>query len=237
MFNPDARARLLQLGTRQVAVVDDALTHEDGYAALRSLACKHWEAFDHSPHNAFPGPELALPPSGAQAFGDLLLTQAAPCLGLQTPTFNIRSIHARLSVLGLAPEQLRPIQRLCHRDRLQAPPDCHVLAGVLYLFDDPDLGGTNFFDPVAAHTINAWMDRVSGMSNGEFNVETGLAPAYMTESNPWFLCQGRADARANRMIWYDGSLFHGSDVAQPNKLQPDPLTGRLTLNVFAICTP
>ena len=236
MFNPQAVAQLLRLGTRRVAVVDDALHPEQGLQALRALSAKHWGAFEQSLHNSFPGPELALPPSGAQAFAPSLLTHAAPCLGLESTSFKVLSIHARLSLVSLMPEQLRPIQRVCHRDRLQAPPGSHVLAGVLYLFDEPNLGGTNFFDPTDASGIDAWMAGVAQMDNAQFTAETGLAPAYMTESNAHFTLQGSVDARQNRLIWYDGSQFHGSHITQPNRLQHDPQTGRLTLNVFAVCS-
>jgi hypothetical protein len=39
----------------------------------------------------------------------------------------------------------------------------------------------------------------------------------------------------NRMIFYDGGLFHSADISQPSLNSADPRTGRLTLNGFFTC--
>jgi hypothetical protein len=37
------------------------------------------------------------------------------------------------------------------------------------------------------------------------------------------------------LIFYDGGMLHAANVAQPEALSDDPLTGRLTLNGFFTC--
>ena len=40
----------------------------------------------------------------------------------------------------------------------------------------------------------------------------------------------------NRLLFYDGgAVFHGSDIAAPERLSDDPSRGRLTWNGFFVC--
>ena len=139
-------------------------------------------------------------------------------------------------MVTLQPAQLAPIQRVCHRDRLAAADDQCVGAGVLYLFRDEALGGTNFFgarEPPDA--INARMRHWSTIDNAQFTQETGWPAAYMTRSNQHFERTAVAPPRFNRLIFYDGSRFHGSHIEQPARLCDEPARGRLTLNLFFVC--
>ncbi len=230
MFNAQAPWRVVRFGAQTCVVVDDALTDPH---ALRALAKRHWAAFEDQPHNAFPGPELALPDGATATWMAAMRQHTNATLGLT----SVVSAHARLSVVSYPADRLSPVQRLCHRDRLQASPKQAVVAGVLYLFDDPSLGGTNFFQPRQPDQIDAQMDRVAHMQTAEFDAVTGWTPAYLTESNGWFERVGVVPARFNRLIWYDGSQFHGSHIDEPHRLVADPGLGRLTLNVFAVCEP
>ena len=36
----------------------------------------------------------------------------------------------------------------------------------------------------------------------------------------------------NRLIFYDGDVFHSGDIRAPERLSDDPAVGRLTLNGF-----
>jgi Family of unknown function (DUF6445) len=63
-----------------------------------------------------------------------------------------------------------------------------------------------------------------------------IAQDYMGESNDYFERIGQVPARWNRMIFYDGRLFHSGEVGNPQALTGDPNTGRLTLNGFFTCS-
>jgi hypothetical protein len=41
--------------------------------------------------------------------------------------------------------------------------------------------------------------------------------------------------RFNRLIFYDGSLFHAGDIPHPGLLRDDVRSGRLTFNGFFVC--
>ncbi len=44
-------------------------------------------------------------------------------------------------------------------------------------------------------------------------------------------------AKFNRLVFYSGDLPHGACIRHPERLQDDPLTGRLSLNTFVAATP
>ena len=58
----------------------------------------------------------------------------------------------------------------------------------------------------------------------------------MTQSNMYFKVIGRVPAKRNRIIFYDGNIFHSSDISQPEKLNASDNVGRLTINGFFTCT-
>jgi len=210
-------------------VLDDAL--EDPQA-LVDLAVKHCEAFTPATGNAFPGIELPLPAGVVDRFSECFAQHARSAVGAR----RVLSATGRLSMVTLQPAQLATIQRVCHRDRLAAADDQCAGAGVLYLFRDEALGGTNFFsarEPLDA--LNAQMQRWSTIDNPQFTRETGWPAAYMTGSNQHFEMTAVVPPRFNRLIFYDGARFHGSHIERPDLLNGDPVRGRLTLNLFFIC--
>jgi hypothetical protein len=109
-------------------------------------------------------------------------------------------------------------------------------ASVLYLFRDPSLGGTSFYrsrlPPADTEQMVADM---AVMDAVQFSARWGVDRGYMRGSNRNFELITTVPAAWNRMICYDGSLFHSADV-DPSRLPADPLKGRLTLNGFYICT-
>jgi Family of unknown function (DUF6445) len=212
-----------------VTVLDDVLSDPQ---ALVDLALKHRAAFTMAEGNAFPGLELPLPQAMLDRFAELFSQHARAAIGAR----RVLSASGRLSMVTLQPASLSALQRVCHRDRLAAQADQCVGAAVLYLFRDERLGGTSFFrSRHDAQQTEALMRRWSMLDAATFEAETGAAPGYLLGSNPHFEHVARIDARFNRLICYDGSLFHGSHIAQPELLSDDPARGRLTLNLFFVC--
>lgn len=211
-------------------VIDDALSEP---ARWVELAARHRDAFAFSPHNAFPGPELPLPDGVTAQLADFVLRHAGARLGAR----RVLRAYARLAIATLQPAELAPRQWLCHRDRFGVPEDERVLASVLYLFRDPALGGTAFFAPRRSAAETDRLVHASGTDDREaFARHWGVAPGYLTGDNAWFTRLVAVPPRWNRLAIYDGSRFHSSDIAQPERLDPDPRRGRLTLNGFFTCS-
>jgi hypothetical protein len=231
VFNPRPRISRVEVAPGASGVVlDDVLTDPQ---ALVDLAVKHRGAFTMARENAFPGLELPLPQSVLDRFGELFSQHARAAIGAR----RVLSSSGRLSMVTLQPAALSPLQRVCHRDRLGTTPDQCVGAAVLYLFRDERLGGTAFFS--SRHdtaSTEALMQRWAGQDTATFDAETGWPPAYLTRSNQHFEQTAVVEPRFNRMICYDGNHFHGSQIEEPERLSDDPARGRLTLNLFFICS-
>lgn len=235
MFNPRPRVSLLPLNVGQSAssdhavVLDDVLIDPD---ALIDLADRHRQAFVPAAQNAFPGPELPLPDRVVAALNEVLLLHARKTLGAR----RVRRSHGRLSLVTLAPHELSPMQRLCHRDRLGTLADEIALACVVYLFKDPALGGTAFYRPRRSSEVtNATMQEVNTMSHEALTAQLGGPRGYLVRSNAWFEQTAVVPARFNRAIFYAGDLFHTSHVEHTEMLSADPRAGRLTMNGFFVC--
>jgi hypothetical protein len=150
--------------------------------------------------------------------------------------------YTQYSLATVQPEEFTWIQRLCHSDpRLSR--DRANFAALLYLFDNPDLGGTGFYrwrDP------DFWLEMSSRQLD---DPEAGLdmlqeryqmfrdPPCYMTDSNEAAELLDVAPARFNRLIFYSGDVPHSAFIRHPELLSADPARGRLTLNCFASALP
>jgi hypothetical protein len=229
-FSPQAEVRVLAVDGQPLChVVDGALQNPGEW---RTFAVESRDAFRDAPHNAFPGPELRLPEPSAAGLGAYFDERfRASFDGRRTERF-----YARLSMVTRAPGQLMPWQWQPHVDQLATAPDQSVAASVLYLFDDPSLGGTAFYRPKRpAAELLPMIDDASRLPPAEFSAKHGVAPGYLTGSNDWFEKIASVPAAYNRLIVYSGTVFHSGDIAQPERLTDDPATGRLTINGFFTC--
>ncbi len=231
MFNPIPQAHPVAITPRHTClVIDDALADPQRWV---DWASEHRDAFADSPHNAFPGPELPLPDPVVERIATFFAVHARGALGGRR---TLRSL-ARLSLTTRKPEELQPRQWMCHVDNAGLEPDRCILAGVLYLFQRAELGGTAFYAPNRPIAeIAAMKQAAMSLPPAEFAATYGIAPGYMTASNAWFRRLRGIPARWNRLIFYPGTVLHSADIAHPELLDPDPRKGRLTINTFFTCT-
>ena len=230
-FNPRPQVVRIPLETGQsVFVVDDVLDHPERLVALAQAVQAE---FVQVPGNAFPGQQLRMD----DAFSDQL--DAFFRLHIRGLLDSRRSLQmfARLSRVTLAPDMLDARQRICHRDSAGVDPRHTISASVLYLFDDVSLGGTVFFAPRGnSHETETLVHDASALDSAQFAAKYGWPASYMTHSNMYFKVIGRVPAKPNRIIFYDGNMFHSSDISQPEKLNAPDGVGRLTINGFFTCT-
>lgn len=230
-FNPHPKVVRLPLETGQsVYVVDDVLDHPE---RLVELAHAVQDEFTHVPGNAFPGYQLLMD-GGFSAQLDAFFR-----LHIRGLLDSRRSItmFSRLSRVTTPPNLLDPRQRICHRDSAGVDPHHTISASVLYLFEDLSLGGTVFFAAIGtSQATEMLVHDASAMLAEEFVEKYGWDASYMTQSNAYFRVIGRVPARRNRLIFYDGNIFHSSDISQPEKLNAPGGVGRLTINGFFTCT-
>jgi Family of unknown function (DUF6445) len=229
MFNADAAVSVVPLMAGQRCVVIDGALTDPG--ALVEWACH--QAFAAPRGFPYPGLVLDAPLAAAQQAAEFFAQKVRGLMGAR----RILDSTTRLSLVTVPPDQLEPRQWQCHRDRIAANPhEVLFAASVLYLFRDAALGGTSFYAPrqPAAQTDRLVADSQT-MSAQDFSARYGIGPSYMADSNPYFERIASVPAAWNRMIVYDGSLFHSADVDHPERMSADPARGRLTLNGFFTC--
>ncbi len=230
MFNPHPRIDIVPIAGRHVCyVIDDALLDPD---ALVDYAEAHLGDFVETAHNAYPGPELRMPDAFSAQLDAFFAAHLRRVFGVR----RTERMYSRLAITATAPERLKPSQSICHVDRLSVDPQHRIVASVLYLFRDENLGGTSFYAP--KHPPQTLMPLIhdSGQLDADaFKTRYGIDIGYMTASNAWFEKLTTVPARYNRIIFYEGTLFHSGEIAHPELLSRDPRRGRLSLNGFFTC--
>ncbi|OGT56529.1 MAG: hypothetical protein A3E01_10630 [Gammaproteobacteria bacterium RIFCSPHIGHO2_12_FULL_63_22] len=231
-FNPRPRIEMLRFNAQSSClVVDDALLDPD---ALRRYATARRGDFVQAPFNAYPGIELPMPLEFSARLQDFFDRHIRGSLGGRRTV----KMNSRLAMVTTPSDALEPRQRICHRDSAWIDPAQAIAASVLYLFEDECLGGTSFYRPrLPEDAINRLVHDSSVMDRASFDARhPSIAQGYMGESNDYFERIGRVPARWNRMIFYDGRLFHSGEVGNARALTGDPRAGRLTLNGFFTCS-
>ena len=229
-FNPSPSIRVMPIGKDRICViVDNAVANPQG---LIDWAAE--QTFDLPPGYSYPGLVCAVPEAITESVTDYFALHARSRIGAR----RTHNADLRLSLLTVHPSELVPVQWQCHRDRLAVEPDKVIYgASVLYLFRNPALGGTSFYQPLlSAAQTERMIDDSKVLAADEFGVRYGIKAGYMVDSNRYFERIASVPAAWNRMIFYDGGLFHSADIRDPALLSPDVPGGRLTLNGFFACT-
>lgn len=230
MFNPRPTLQRVPLfDGQQCVVVDDALADP---AAMVAWACARRDDFRPARH-AYPGIELWLDEERTAQLADFFMRHLAPVFGAA----RLVDAACRASLVNLPPQALTPMQRICHRDNRGVPDGERMFASVLYLFGDASLGGTGIYRarrPPAETEALVMDSRV--LRGPAFEARyPELGRGYMLEGNDWFERVATLPARFNRMVFYDGAVFHSGDIQYPERMSADPAKGRLTVNGFLRC--
>jgi hypothetical protein len=227
MFNPRPYLRQLPIADGETCVVVDDFFVDPQAMVAHAVAQR--AQFAQGPHSHYPGPELALSDDIAQQLEQFFNRYVRALLGGR----RTLAVTTRLSMVTSAPGQLKPTQRLCHRDAVGLAPSEGAGAMVAYLFDDARLGGTSFYVPRRPLEEIAAVVRLAGeMDDASFDRLLGAPPAYPIASNTWFDHVLHVPAAWNRAIFYKGTVFHSGHISAPELLLDDPTRGRLTMNAF-----
>lgn len=147
-----------------------------------------------------------------------------------------------LSMATRQPQELAPLQRLCHSDPRQSL-ERQNYAGLVYLFENEALGGTGFYKwkerkLIEEATAMEISEPGSSLPFLQEYFEMYREPAqYMSGSNEAAELLMEVPARFNRLVFYSGDLPHSAHIPQPELLSTDFAQGRLTLNCFASVRP
>lgn len=227
MFNPEAKVELVDImGERPCLLIDDFLQDPESWVSRAEAFRSYFVAPER---NAYPGHELRMPDEITNTFVEKLRPLFERFFGIE----EILDSFSRLSMVTRQPNRLEPRQWICHRDRLRVAPGRMAVASVLYLFKEPALGGTKLFRPRQdANATDLLVHDSSTMNSEEFASKYGLKSSYMTASNDYFEQIHAIPPKWNRLVIYDGMIFHSGDIQHPEFLSTEPKKGRLSLNGF-----
>ena len=218
-----------------VIVVDDFLLNPN---EVVNYAVAHHSEFE-MPERSYPGSILALQESTVDELHRYWRSTLSRKFSFARSDIND---DWQLSLTTLQPADFTWVQRLCHTDPRTAA-GRENFAAVIYLFDNPDLGGTGFY---RYRDQKFWQSMVARQlkdpEGGRSIVETRYTmfrepPEYMTESNEVAELLAMVQAKFNRMISYSGAIPHNAFITDPSLLTDNCPTGRLTLNCFASVWP
>jgi hypothetical protein len=234
--NADATIRSQQVdGEDYCVVVDDFLQQPE---SIVEFALNHQDAFERQAHG-YPGLLCDLPEAPTVDIARFIRSRLARPYAFYKGDFKSSTY---LSMATLRPDELAPLQRLCHTD-----PRDHAgrrnYAALVYLFENEALGGTGFYrwkerDRIVEATAINTEDPTRTLDFLQQHFETfRQAPRYMADSNEIAELLLEIPPRFNRMLFYSGDLPHSAMLRDAELLTDDFAAGRLTLNLFASVLP
>lgn len=138
--------------------------------------------------------------------------------------------ECNFSLVTLPPERTIPFQRIPHFDGT----DPNNIA-VLHYLCGPHHGGTAFYrhrstgyEVITAANAAQYKQAV----DSEIRQHGVPRPAYVNGSTDLYECIFACDAAFNRALVYLGTSLHSGSIPADFVPDPDPRTGRLTLNTF-----
>jgi hypothetical protein len=224
LFHPGIRVQQMALGAERapLLVIDQFVRNPDELVALATT--QHYAP----PARYFPGLRAAAPP----AYQQLLLGHMKDMLVdvFRLPPGSPRLSMCHYSIVTQPADQLAIPQRIPHIDSLAR----NGLATIHYLFKK-NLGGTAFYRhrKTGFETIDETRSEAYFKSLQEEMVGADIpAPAYINGDTPLFEQIAKQDGVFNRMLIYRRHSLHSGCIAPDFVPDPNPLTGRLSINSF-----
>ena len=235
-INPNLEIQASRIDDRHICVVIDDFLRSPRQAV--EYACAHKEGFVML-ERAYPGFVLPVDNGIMEDINRFIQREMSRLFPICRGGMEF---HSQYSLATLQPDEFTWVQRLCHTDPRLAPGRVNY-AALLYLFDDPEMGGTGFYrwkEPEFWQQMTAAQrdDPDAGIEILREKFQMFRDPAcYMTESNEAAELLDVVPAKFNRFVFYSGSLPHSAYIPNPGLLSPDPAKGRLTLNCFVNALP
>jgi hypothetical protein len=219
--NPSINKLTLGRENAPLLVIDDAVADPDSLVEL--AATKVYSGVD----NYYPGVRSKAPLSYQQFILEKYGALFREYFGIPG---TLRFTGCQFSLVTRNHGELNELQRIPHIDSLSY----RELALVHYLFKT-DLGGTAFYrhratgyEIVDEARKTEYFERVQRESVGPDKPEI----AYINGDTALYEQIGRQEARFNRMLVYRRNSLHSGSLARNFVADPNPRTGRLSVNAF-----
>lgn len=235
-INPDLRVE-----RHPIAAGNDCLVIDDFFAdpeTVRSLALERAADFV-AVERSYPGSLLPTADELVEPLHEFVRTRLSREFRFYRSGIDL---HTQFSLTTMQPSEFTWIQRLPHCDPRQEDGRANV-AVLVYLFEDPELGGTGFYQWKEVEFWEQMTDLQREDPYGGLDILRQRfqmfrdPPRYTTKTNEAVELLAMVPARFNRLICYSGDLPHSAYIEHPEMLSTDAAHGRLTLNCFASVRP
>lgn len=228
-LHPDIRIQKLTIGTEKapLLVIDNFVS--DPERLVRRAASRMYTPLGRY----YPGIRAEAPLSYQTLFTQHLRELLFGYFDLRGSGFRFAMCH--YSIVTTSPEKLEALQRIPHIDAF----DGNSLASIHYLFRG-DLGGTAFYrhrktgfeyvDESRRETYSASVESENGGPD--------MPPAaYINGDTPLFEQIGKQEGVFNRILIYRRNSLHSGCIGRDFVPDPNPQTGRLSINTFIQMEP
>lgn len=223
-LNPHAVVRKLAFGRESLPllIIDDFVADPD--ALVRHAMARVFTPIGRS----FPGVRTRAPLGWRQLLRGPLGATLREFFGLRGRTLSFSMCH--YSLVTTPPGQLAPAQRIPHIDSTAGD----GIASIHYLFRAPH-GGTAFYrhrrtgfefvDASRQHRyFSALQEELAGPD--------APVAAYIDGDTALFERTHAEEGRFNRVLFYRRNALHSGSIGKDFVPDPNPLTGRLSINSF-----
>jgi Family of unknown function (DUF6445) len=223
-LHPDIRFQKLTIGLEKapLLVIDQFVANPD--ALVMAAVGQRFSALTRY----YPGIRLPAPPPYLKLVIERLQDILFEFFELERKPSRFSMCH--YSLVTLPPENLGVIQRIPHVDSL----DGKGLASIHYLFKK-NLGGTAFyrhrktgFESIDEARAPIYFKSLESENDGP-NMP---GPGYINGDTALFERIAEQDGVFNRMLVYRRNSLHSGSIAKDFVPDPNPLTGRLSINSF-----
>jgi len=224
-LDPDFRHEVVRIGNdaAPVLVVDNFLSDPD---IVREYV--FGEAVFKPGHASYPGIQSVVPPVYVHALRLFLVDIIRSTFGLENA--QLAKAFSGFSLVTTTPDQLTIVQCLPHFDST----DPKQIA-LLHYICPPGYGGTAFYrhrrtgyEHVDETRLASYTDSVTA----ELRELGGLPARYFNGSTPLYERIAGFEPVFNRVLIYRSMTLHSADIAEDFAFDPDPRTGRLTVNAL-----
>jgi hypothetical protein len=219
------QARIDRIGTARAPVVVI-----EGLSGAADALVEHAAAMQaqfHVRSKLYPGVRTPAPASYRQALVVSLSPIVRSAFEWQG---DIEVTESNFSLVTTPPSALAPFQRIPHFDGT----DTEELA-VLHYLCRPHQGGTSFYrhrstgyETITRDCLEAYIRTL----NADAATQGLPSPQYVNGNTPLFERIAQYDAAFDRALIYRGSSLHSGDIPADFVPDPDPRSGRLTVNSF-----
>lgn len=228
-LNDDLQIKSFTVGNEQqkIIVVDDLLQQPQ---AMIDFADSKNQFENYKGHcNFYPGIRVPAPADYSAALTPAIysiLTKEYEGIGLD---WEMNKAECSLSLITVKPEDLRSVQSTPHFDSA----NIFQFAILVYLCGE-EHGGTAFYRHNATNYETITHENRKHFEEIYFKElkEKPIQKGYFKESNENFSKIGMVNAKFNRMVIYRSCLLHSPHINPAQSVNPNPRTGRLTINSF-----